>query len=342
MSAADYKAQVAGARPRGDRRRGHALAAGTPARAQAPAFPEPITGIRNFTHIVASLDRAIAFYRDVIGLQPDGEPRLFSGAQAMKVVNITTPGAQSRFTSFPVPGSIGVELVEYQGVDRTPAARRVQDPGAAIMTFTVRSLDPILARARQAAVRISTTGGAPVTAPDGTRIIVLQDPDGFFVALVQPSVLPETSAPASNNVVASNISFVAADAERTARLYEQALGFQARPATAWNAASLLMDIAGTAGAQVRFSMARVPGTFVTISFHEFTGIDRRPLRSRFQDPGTAVLQLLARDVKAAADAWKKAGGEVVTAGGEPVTMGALTLVVLRDPNNVMLEIISAP
>ena len=96
-----------------------ALAAGTPTRAQAPAFPEPITGIRNFTHIVASLDRAIAFYRDVIGLQPDGEPRLFSGAQAMKVVNISTPGAQSRFTSFPVPGSIGVELVEYQGVDRT-------------------------------------------------------------------------------------------------------------------------------------------------------------------------------------------------------------------------------
>jgi len=81
---------------------------------------------------------------------------------------------------------------------------------------------------------------------------------------------------------------------------------------------------------------------VTISFHEFTGIDRRPLRSRFQDPGTAVLQLLARNVKAASDAWKKAGGEVVTAGGEPVTVGALTLVVLRDPNNVMLEIISAP
>jgi lactoylglutathione lyase len=319
-----------------------ALAAGTPTRAQAPAFSEPITGIRNFTHIVASLDRAIVFYRDVIGLQPDGEPRLFSGAAAMKVVNISTPGAQSRFTSFPVPGSIGVELVEYQGVDRTPAARRVQDPGAAIMTFTVRSLDPILARAREAAVRISTSGGAPVTAPDGTRIIVLQDPDGFFVALVQPSVLPETSAPASNNIVASNISVVAADAERTARLYEQALGFQVRPATAWNTAPLLMDIAGTAGAQHRFSLARVPGTFVTISFDEFSGIDRRPLRSRFQDPGTAVLQLLARDVKAAADAWKKAGGEVVTTGGEPVTMGALTLVVLRDPNNVMLEIISAP
>ena len=319
-----------------------ALAAGTPARAQAPAIPEPISGVRNFTHIIGSLDRAIAFYRDVIGLQPDGEPRLFSGTEAMKVVNISTPGAQSRFTSFPVPGSIGVELVEYQGVDRTPAARRVQDPGAAIMTFTVRSLDPILARARQAAVRIGTTGGTPVTAPDGTRIIVLQDPDGFFVALVQPSVLPETSAPASNNVVASSISLAAADAERTARLYEQALGFQARPATPWNAASLLMDIAGTAGAQVRFSMARVPGTFVTISFHEFTGIDRRPLRSRFQDPGTAVLQLLARNVKAASDAWKKAGGEVVTAGGEPVTVGALTLVVLRDPNNVMLEIISAP
>jgi len=310
--------------------------------AQTETFPEPIVGIRNFTHIVASLDRALAFYRDVIGLEPEGLPRVFSGAAAMQVVNITTPGAQSRFTSFSVPGSVGVELVEYQGVDRNPVVHRVQDPGTVIMSFTVRNLDPILARARQGGVRVSTTGGAPVTAPDGTRIIVLQDPDGFFVTLVQPAVLPETSPPAANNVVASNIGVVADDAERTARLYERALGFQTQPVTAWRAAATLMNIAGTAGAQERFSMARVPGTFVTISFHEFAGIDRRPLRSRFQDPGTAVLQLLARDVKAAADAWKKAGGAVISTGGAPVKVGGLTLVVLRDPNSVMLEIISAP
>ena len=196
----------------------------------------------------------------------------------MKVVNISharravalheLPGAQARSASNRsiTRASIG-----------TPAAPRVQDPGAAIMTFTVRSLDLILTRRD----RPLSGSARRAAAGDGfrrTRIIVLQDPDGFFVALVQPSMLPETSAPASNNVVASNISFVAADAERTARLYEQALGFQARPVTAWNAASLLMDLAGTAGAQERFSMARVPGTFVTISFHEFSGIDRRPLR----------------------------------------------------------------
>jgi hypothetical protein len=48
------------------------------------------------------------------------------------------------------------------------------------------------------------------------------------------------------------------------------------------------------------------------------------------------------DVSAVTNAWKKAGGEVITVGGEPINMGALTLVVLRDPNGLMLKSISAP
>jgi len=211
---------------------------------------------------------------------------VFGGDLAMKVVNVTTPGAQSLFTSLKVPGSaLGVEIVEYQGVERRPVQPRPQDPGAAILTLTVRDLDGIVARARQAGIRVSTTGGAPVVVPGGTRVIVMQDPDGFFVALVQPSVVPETTASASSNVVASGFDVVVGDMDLTARLYREALGFQMRI------------------------------------------------------PGTAVLQLLVRDVKAATSAWKKAGGEVISTGGEPVTMGALTLVVLRDPNNLMLELI---
>jgi hypothetical protein len=61
--------------------------------------------------------------------------------------------------------------------------------------------------------------------------------------------------------------------------------------------------------------------------------------TRFQDPGTPVLQLLVRDANAVTAAWKQAGGEVVTTGGVPVTVGTLKLVVLRDPDNLMIELI---
>jgi hypothetical protein len=38
-----------------------------------------VVGVGNFSHIVTSLDRSVRFYRDVIGLEADGTPRVFSG-----------------------------------------------------------------------------------------------------------------------------------------------------------------------------------------------------------------------------------------------------------------------
>ena len=110
----------------------------------------------------------------------------------------------------------------------------------------------------------------------------------------------------------------------------------------FDANKLLMDTAGTPGAEFKRSAARIPGSPVTMAFLEFRNIDRRPLRTRFQDPGTPVLQLRVKDIQAVTRAWKNAGGEVVTTGCEPVNLGNLTLVVLRDPNNVMLELIATP
>ena len=56
-----------------------------PTPAQTPTSKAGVVGIGNFSHIVTSLDRSVEFYRDVIGLQPDGAPRTFSGELAMKV-----------------------------------------------------------------------------------------------------------------------------------------------------------------------------------------------------------------------------------------------------------------
>ena len=39
---------------------------------------------------------------------------------------------------------------------------------------------------------------------------------------------------------------------------------------------------------------------------------------------------------------KAAGVPIVTAGGEPVALGAAKIAIVRDPNNLMLELIQAP
>jgi catechol 2,3-dioxygenase-like lactoylglutathione lyase family enzyme len=309
--------------------------------AQAPAPAGAIVGVGNFSHIVESLDRSVQFYRDVIGLEVPASPRLFAGDLPMRAGN--TPGAESLFSALPVPGSpLGVEIIEYRKIDRQPARPRFQDPGAANLILTVRDIDAIVARVKESGARINSAGGVPATIQGGSRVMFVQDPDGFFVELVQPRTVPDSRASVSGNVINSAFEIMVADTDRALRLYRDALGFDVQVGTTFDGSKLLMDTAGTPGAEFKRSAARIPGSPVTMAFLEFRNIERRPLRTRFQDPGTPVLQLRVRDIQAVTRAWKDAGGEVVTTGGEPVNLGNLTLVVLRDPNNVMLELIAAP
>ena len=55
----------------------------------------------------------------------------------------------------------------------------------------------------------------------------------------------------------------------------------------------------------------IPGTTVSMTFIEFKDIDRRPLNPRVQDPGTAILQLLVRDMDSVLRTVKANGGTVV-------------------------------
>jgi catechol 2,3-dioxygenase-like lactoylglutathione lyase family enzyme len=306
------------------------------------AAQSPITGVGNFSHIVADMDRSIAFYRDVIGLDLPAQPGAFSGNPA--IMNLgNTPGAQSRAAMLRLPGSaLGVELIEYKDIDRKPAQPRFQDPGAATLILTVRDVDAIVARVKKSAGRVQTLGGAPATIQPGAKAIFLQDPDGFFIELSQRTPAPETTAPASTNIIGGNFEIMVADTGKTMQLYKEALGFEPQAATAFDGNKLLMDTAGTPGAQFKRSTARIPGTSVTMAFLEFKDIDRKPIKTRTQDPGTPILQLRTRDVDAVVKAWKAAGGEIVSTNGEPVAIGANKIVLLRDPNGLMLEILPAP
>ena len=305
------------------------------------AAQSPVVGVGNFNHIVANMDRAIEFYRDVIGLELPGKPGAFSANPA--VLNLmNTPGAQNRYTILGVPGStMGVEIIEFKDIDRKPVQPRFQDPGAASLILTVCDMDAIVARVKKAGAHINTAGGVPPIIPVGGKVIFIQDPDGFFIELSQRTPAPETTAPATANIVGGNFEIMVADTDKTMRLYKEVLGFEPQAATAFDGNKLLMDTAGTPGAQFKRSVAQIPGTKVSMAFLEFKDIDRKPIKSRAQDPGTPMLQLRVRDVDAVAKAWKASGGEIVSANGEPVTMGTNKIVPLRDPNGLMLEILPA-
>ena len=305
------------------------------------------TGVGNFSHIAASLDKSLEFYRDLLGLELNGPVRPFDANPAiMKLVNI--PGVQSRYVALRVPGSaLGVEIIDYKDIDRQPAHPRFQDPGTANLILSVRNLESVLSRLKKAGAHMVTPDGKPavMTANGSTlHVAFVQDPDGFLVELSQRDPLPQTTAPPSSNVIGGSFEAVVNDMDQTLRFYRDGLGFYVQqPPSAFSGDKLRMETAGTPGAQYRQARALIPGTSVPLAWIQFKDIDRKPLHSRVQDPGTAILQLRVKDTAAVAKAITAAGGTIISTDGKPVAFGKNASIVLaRDPNNLFLELIAAP
>ena len=310
--------------------------------AQPPAPPGDVVGVGGFSHIVENMERSVAFYRDVLGLEMPNPPRPFDSVSWIIDIG-NTPGAQSRPAILHIPGSsLGVELIDYKDIERKTAHPRFQDPGAASLILTVRDMDAMMAKLKAAHAHITSKGGEPATinGPNGStgHVVFVEDPDGFFVEISQRDPAPPTSAPESSNIIGGAFEIIVTDLDQTLHIYRDVLGFQPSPPTEWNGSKLMMDTAGTPGAQFRRSGATIPGSSVTMAFMEFKDIDRQPLHTRVQDPGTAILQVAVRDIDSTVKALKAAGATVVSKNGEPVMNGASRFCMVRDPNNLFLEL----
>ena len=290
---------------------------------------------------VADMERALAFYRDALGLEVTTSVPFSPNPAIMALGN--TPGAQSRMAAMRVPGSqLGVELIEYKDIARTVQRPRFHDPGAANLQLRVRDLKALLPGLQKAGATVITEGGTPTTIGAGMYLFV-QDPDGFIVELAQGTPPADSNVPASSNVFGGQFELTVADSAASVKFYNDLLGFTMQLGETFNDNQVMAKTAGAAGASFRQSRALVPGSTVSMTLIEFKNIERRPLTGRVQDPGTAILQLRVRDVAALTTRLKAAGVPVVTQGGAPVDVRpGLPIAIVRDPNNLMLEFIQAP
>jgi catechol 2,3-dioxygenase-like lactoylglutathione lyase family enzyme len=323
--------------------------------AQQPGEPPAPTGLvvgsgNFFSPIVRDLDTAVAFYRDGLGLQVQGEPG--NAADNLPLRNMFgLPDAQIRWQIARPAGMMsGVEIVEISGADGRPLDRRVQDAGAASLIVFVRDINATLARLETLGTPIVSSGDAPATLPFGpqttAQMVVVRDPDGHFVELVEPEKMPATQAPASSNVVDVRVRLMVDDVERSMRLYRDALGLEVLTPLQTGNNPVVSAALGVSGAQYRFGIMQVPTSGLVFEVMDFSGIDRRQVRGRLQDPGSTRMQLRVRDVDAAVAAFERFGGAVVSSGGKPLELpipgSSIKVAIVREPDNLFVVLIEAP
>ena len=318
----------------------------------APAGPAPtglVVGSGNFfSPITANLDKTVAFYRDGLGLDVQGQPANADANPALRNM-FGLPDAQLRWlTGRPAGMRTGVEMVEISKADGKPLERRVQDAGAFTLIAIVRDIDGAFTRLKQLGAPVITRGGAPIAVPAGSksRAVIVKDPDGHFVELYQPDPLPESAAPATANVIEVRVRLTVNDGDTAARLYRDTLGLQARTPGTFRKDRAVLDMMGLSGGEYRVTMFTVPTTGLTFELIDFKGLERRSVRGNIQDPGSTRIQLQVRDVDAVIAALKQAGGAVVSSGGTTVELpgrgGATTKVaIVRDPDNLFLVLLQA-
>ena len=325
--------------------------------AQAPAAPAPtgptptglVVGSGNyFSPITANLEKAVVFYRDGLGLDAQAAPSdLTSNAPLMAMFGLPNAKLRQQIARTPAVAG-GVEIVELSAANGKPVERRNEDPGAVTLVATVRDLDATLARLERLGAPVVTRGGKPVTiGQGGLRIAVVKDPDGHFVEIAQPAQLPETQAPPSQNVVAMALRVTVNDVAEAMSLYGDALGLKVNRAPGEPSGdAAVLGALGVDGGQYRVGLLQVPTSGFELRFIEFSGVDKKTVQGRVQDPGSTRMQLRVRDIDAAIAVFKRFGGEVVSTGGKPLDLPAgnskLKVAIVRDPNNLFVVLIESP
>jgi hypothetical protein len=301
-----------------------------------------VIGARSYSPMVENLDAVMAFYAKLgLKVPPPEKGSSYPWDEEAWHYDLhggQAPKSQMRFAYATVPGAVPpatallIEPVEHRDIERKTHMPRVQDPGVTTLVLLVRDLDAAAARlpesARQKVRRVSAYGGM-------ARAMTVVVPGAHLVELLQLDPLPQTTAPADASVIGGWVRVTVEDLDKSLSLYRDQFGVPFQMTSITDEA--LGGLAGKAAAKVRIASATLPGTRMTLEFMEVTGVERKPLAARIQDPGAARLQLTVRNLEEAIAAYKKAGpSTVVSSRGEIITQPGYRVAVVSDLNGLFL------
>ena len=124
-----------------------------------------ITKLLHTRYRVADLEKTVAFYRDVLGLQ---EVRRFTSPRGSQLVFLKAPQSE--------------ELIELCRFDESGPV--IVGPDLTHLAFEVTDMD---AFARHAAAKGYPLSDGPHRKPDGGAIAFIDAPEGYEIELISPA-----------------------------------------------------------------------------------------------------------------------------------------------------------
>lgn len=299
---------------------------------------------------IGNVELMIHFYHDLLGLRLMGarsQPRPFGSKYTNPALlefvqlgqGVPNPmDARNRAVILPIPGTapksgndMTVEAIEIKNIASRLYNPSMMDPGSSRLILFVRDLDKTLAMLKDELVPVVTPGGNPVLLPTHPgiagkiRAVIVRDPDGYPVELMQTSPPPASTAPAESNILGARVVLVVENLETTCSWFRNLVGpdFKFWASTGFINDKSYQDLTGAPG-RFRMAMALIPGSPVAMEFLQYERSPKKFVRPHIQDPGTAHILFMAKDVDIIMERVRAAKIQTLSATGGPVFIGPVT------------------
>ena len=131
----------------------------------------------------------------------------------------------------------------------------------------------------------------------------------------QPDPLPASAANATGDILGASIQLSIEDTARTVAFLRDAVGFGARPSGQMTTNPVVANLINLPGTQWRITHGSIPATMADFGLIEYHGVERQKFSLGAADPGSPAFTMVVRDIDTAVELWTKAGGTVLSVGG---------------------------
>ena len=283
---------------------------------------------------VADMDRSLAWYQGVLGMETVGD----NGGPSETTI-VAEEGAMMHTVILETPGAeFSMELVEVSGVVLRPQEPSIQDPGAVMLAMIVADLDGALAGASELGLEVLSEGGEQVVTEARGRQVMVRDADGFV------SYLTQSTEPDAAPVFFEYTFLSVADMEETVAFYNGVFGMgMDEPGELQPTSERILSLVGDpALAMFRLTPDYAfPGTDGALRFQEFGGVEKMAVRHRVQDPGGPILTMTVEDIAGVMERVGARGGTIGDGELSAALAADASVSWIRDPNGLLIRVSAA-